>query len=57
MKQSLPDVLLLNLVNWVSIGVLTLNEVKDVVAIILGLVSIVSTLLIIRKNWNQPKGS
>jgi hypothetical protein len=53
MRNLLPDVLLVNGINGTSIAVLTLNDVKDVVAITLGVVSIVSTLLIIRNNLRR----
>jgi hypothetical protein len=55
MRASLPDVLLVNAINGSSIAVLTLNDVKDVVAIVLGIVSILSTLLIIRDNLRKRR--
>lgn len=53
MRQSFGDLALLNLVNGSSIAVLTLNDVKDVVAVVLGVVSTISTLLIIRENLRK----
>jgi hypothetical protein len=55
MRNFIPDVVLVNGINWVCIAVLTLNDVKDVVAITLGVVSIISTLLIIRENLRRAR--
>jgi hypothetical protein len=55
MKDNLSDIFLLNSVNGASIAALTLNDVKDGVAVVLGIVSIVSTLLIIRGNLRKQK--
>jgi hypothetical protein len=55
MKNILADLFLVNGINGASIAVLTLNNVKDAVAIVLGMVSIISTVLIIRKNLRKEK--
>jgi hypothetical protein len=55
MRANLADVFLLNVINGSSIAVLTLNDVKDIVAITLGLVTIFSTLLIIRDNFRKRR--
>ncbi len=55
MKDNLSDIFLLNSVNGASIAALTLNDVKDGVALVLGVVSIISTLLIIRGNLRKQK--
>jgi hypothetical protein len=47
--------LLVNGINGASIAALTLNDVKDAVALTLGLVSIISTLLIIRNNLRNQR--
>ena len=57
MRTSLLDVFLLNVINGSSIAVLTLNDVKDIVAIALGVVSTFSTLLIIRDNFRKRRES
>lgn len=50
MRDTISDVLKVNAINGGSIAFLTLTQVKDVVAILLGLVSIISTLIIIKQN-------
>ena len=55
MRATFVDLLLLNSINGSSIAVLTLNEVKDGVAVVLGIVSIISTLLIIRNNLRKRR--
>lgn len=55
MRNLIPDVLLVNGINGASIAALTLNDVKDGVAITLGLVSIVSTVLIIRESLRKAR--
>lgn len=57
MRATFLDLVLLNFINGSSIAVLTLNEVKDGVAIVLGIVSIISTLLIIRENLRKSSRS
>lgn len=57
MKNVLADLFLVNGINGASIAVLTLNDVKDVVAIALGVISIISTLLIIRENLRKSRKS
>jgi hypothetical protein len=52
-KNLLTDLFLVNGINGASIAVLTLNDVKDVVAIALGVISIISTVLIIRQNLRK----
>jgi hypothetical protein len=53
MKNVLTDLFLVNGINGASIAVLTMNDVKDAVAIVLGVISIISTLLIIRQNLRK----
>lgn len=55
MRATVVDVFLVNLVNGASIAALTLNDVKDGVAITLGVVSTISTLLIIRGNLRKQR--
>lgn len=55
MRAIFADLLLVNGINGASIAVLTLNDVKDAVAVVLGVVSIISTLLIIRENLRKRK--
>src|SRR5688572_15548001 len=57
MRDLVPDVLLMNALNGAAVAALTLNEVKDGVAVVLGVVSIVSTLLIIRENLRKARKS
>jgi hypothetical protein len=52
---SLPEIALLNGINGSSIAVITLSDIKDGVAIVLGVVSIFSTVLIIRNNLKIKK--
>jgi hypothetical protein len=55
MKDNATDLFLVNGINGASIAALTLNDVKDGVAVVLGVVSIISTLLIIRGNLRKQK--
>lgn len=55
MKDNLPDLVLVNGINGASIAALTLNDVKDGVAVVLGVVTIISTLLIIRGNMRKQR--
>jgi hypothetical protein len=54
-SHSLPEIILLNGINGSSIAVITLSDIKDGVAIVLGVVSIFSTVLIIRNNLKIKK--
>lgn len=50
MKNCPFDILIINGVNGAVLAVLNLAVVRDVVAILLGILSIISTIIIIRKN-------
>lgn len=56
-KGDLIDCLKVYMTNGTIIGVISLSGIKDTIAIILGLVSIVSTLIIIRNNLQRNKDS
>jgi hypothetical protein len=53
MRESLYPCLLINGVNGGAIVAITLGEVRDIVAILLGFVSIVSTILVIAMNFRK----
>lgn len=54
-KGDLIDCLKVYMANGTAIGLISLSGVKDFIAIILGLVSIASTLIIIRNNLRRNK--
>lgn len=51
--QTIKDVLKVNTINGSAILFINMNQVKDAISIILGIVSIVSTLIIIRNNTQK----
>jgi len=53
MKETLKELAAVNLPNGLVIAFINLTTVKDLVTIALGLVSIVSTLIIIRVNLRR----
>ena len=53
MKQNLIDIAKIIGVNGIVIAYINLSQVKDIVSIFLGLISIVSTLIIIRNNLRK----
>lgn len=52
MRNTL-EAILVNAINGTTIAVITLDLVKDILAIILFVVSIISTLVIIRNNTRR----
>lgn len=54
-KESAVDLLKVYMVNGTAVGMISLSTVKDVVAIVLGLISIISTLVILKNNLKRPK--
>lgn len=56
MKSIIPDLSKIYTVNGISIGILSLGEVRDLIAILLGVVSIISTIIIIRGNIRKQNG-
>lgn len=56
-KESTVALLKVYMVNGTAVGMISLSTVKDVVAIALGLISIISTLIIIRNNLKQKNNA
>lgn len=54
-KADIIDCFKVYFFNGTAIGLITLSEVKDWVAVILGGVSIISTLIVIRNNLVRNK--
>ena len=54
-KSDIIDCFKVYFLNGTAIGFISLSEVKDWVAVILGGVSIVSTLIVIRNNLKRNK--
>jgi hypothetical protein len=52
-KETIWDCVKINLLNGGTIGVITLTDVKEVMAILLTAVSIVATLKILVDNWRK----
>lgn len=55
MRDSLPDIGKVIGLNGAVLALVNLTNVKDIVSIIAGLVSITGTLLIIRNNLRKQK--
>lgn len=53
MKHALEGVGQVWAVNGLSIAAITLTDIKEAVAIVLGIVSIISTIVIIRRNLSN----
>lgn len=53
MKDLFVDVVKVNTPNVLTVAVVHLADVREAVTILLGLISIVSTIIIIRKNLRQ----
>lgn len=54
-KPDIIDCLKVYVLNGTAIGFISISEVKDIVALALGIVSTVSTLIIIRNNLLRNK--